>query len=196
VLAVGLAVVAYRSLSHGHTPPPAAATHHRTGPQTSTAVGVLKPDSAQAFEDNPADANLAIANNPATAWQTYQYIGSPYFGRLQQGSGLIIDMGSPVRLSSLQVTFESTPGADVQIKIGNPSDPSPPQNDPAVAQSIANSMTTVAQQSDVSGTVTFPVSSKATGQYILIWFTKLAPMAGHPGKFQGDISDVVVKGSG
>ena len=195
VVAAGLALVAYHSLSHGHAAPPAAAAHHPTAPQTSGKVGVLKPVSAQAFEDNPADANLAIADNPAAAWQTYQYIGSPYFGRLQQGSGLILDMGRPVRLSSVQVTFESTPGADVQIKIGNPSNPAPPQNEPAVAESIANSMTTVAQRSDVSGTVTFPVSSKATGQYILIWFTKLAPMASHPGKFQGDISDVVVKGS-
>jgi len=195
VVAAGLALVAYHSLSHGHSPPPAAATHRPTTPQTSSKVGVLKPVSAQAFEDNPADANLAIASNPAAAWQTYQYIGSPYFGGLQQGSGLILDMGRPVRLSSVQVTFESTPGADVQIKIGNPSNPSPPQNDPTLAQSIAGSMTTVAQQSDVTGTVTFPVSSKATGQYILIWFTKLAPMANHSGKFQGDISDVVVKGS-
>jgi serine/threonine protein kinase len=195
VVAAGLALVAYHSLSHGHSPPPAAAAHHPTAPPTSSKVGVLTPVSAQAFEDNPADANLAIANNPASAWQTYQYIGSPFFGGLQQGSGLILDMGRPVRLSSVQVTFESTPGADVQIKIGNPSNPSPPQNDPTVAQSIAGSMTTVAQQNDVSGTVTFPVSSKATGQYILIWFTKLAPMAGHSGKFQGDISDVVVKGS-
>jgi serine/threonine protein kinase len=195
VVAVGLALVAYHSLSHGHAAPPAAAGHHPTAPSASTKVGVLKPVSAQAFEDNPADANLAIANNPAAAWQTYQYIGSPYFGRLQQGSGLILNMGNAVRLSSVQVTFESTPGADVEIKIGNPSNPSPPQNEPAVAESIANGMTTVAQRSDVSGTVTFPVSSKVSGQYILIWFTKLAPMAGHPGKFQGDISDVVVKGS-
>jgi hypothetical protein len=95
----------------------------------------------------------------------------------------------------VRITFESTPGADVQIKIGTPSDPYPPQNHPVLGQSIANSMTTVAQRSDVIGTVTFPVSSKASGQYILIWFTKLAPMAGHPGKFQGDVSDVVVKGS-
>jgi len=195
VVAAGLAAVAYHSLSHGHGAPSASATHHATTPPPSSKVGVLKPVSAQAFEDNPADAGLAIGNNPAAAWQTYQYIGSPFFGGLQQGSGLILDMGRPVRLSSVQVTFESAPGADVQIKIGNPSDPSPPQNDPSVAESIANSMTTVAQRSDVSGTVTFPVSSKASGQYILIWFTKLAPMADHPGKFQGDISDVVVKGS-
>jgi serine/threonine protein kinase len=194
VVAAGLAAVAYHSL-RGGTPGPAAAARHPTAPRTSTTLGVLTPVSAQAFEDNPADANLAIGNNPATAWQTYQYIGSPYFGNLQQGSGLILNMGRPVRLSSVRVTFESIPGADVQVKIGNPSDPSPPQNDPTVAQSVANSMTTVAQQNDVSGTVTFPVNSKASGQYVLIWFTKLAPMAGHPGKFQGDISDVVVKGS-
>jgi serine/threonine protein kinase len=195
VVAAGLAAVAYHSLSRGHSPPPAATAHHRPPPQVSTKVSVLKPVSAQAFEDQPADANLAIAGNPAMAWQTYQYYNSPYFGHLQQGSGLIINMGRPVRLSSIRITFGSVPGSDVQIKIGNPSNPSPPQSEPDVAQSIANSMTTVAQQNDVSGPVTFSVSSKATGQYILIWFTKLAPVAGHPSRFQGDISDVVVKGS-
>jgi hypothetical protein len=195
VVAAGLVGLALHSLHHGPTRPSGAATHHPAPPRSSSTAGVLKPVGAQAFEDNPAGANLAISNNPAAAWQTYQYFNSPYFGHLQQGSGLILDMGRPVRLSSIQVTFESTPGADVEIKIGNPSNPSPPQNDPALAQSIANSMATVAQRSDVTGTVTFPVSSKATGQYILIWFTKLAPMAGHPNKFQGDISDVVVKGS-
>jgi hypothetical protein len=194
VVAAGLVAVAYNSLRRGG-PPAAGVAHHPTAPQTSTAVGVLTPVSAQAFEDNPADANLAIGSNPAAAWQTYQYIGSPFFGKLQAGSGLILNMGRRVKLRSVRVTFESSPGADVQIKIGNPSDPSPPQNEPAVAQSIADSMTTVAQQDDVSGTVTFSVNSKASGQYILIWFTKLAPMAGHPSKFQGDISDVVVKGS-
>jgi hypothetical protein len=195
VVAAGLAAVAYHSLSRGHSVPPAAGTHHRTAPVTPGKVAVLTPVSAQAFEDNPADADLAIGNNPSTAWQTYEYFNSPYFGNLQQGSGLILNMGRQVRLSSVRVTFESTPGANVQIRIGNPSDPSPPQNHPALAETIANSMTTVAQQNDVMGTVTFPVSSKASGQYILIWFTKLAPLAGHPGKFQGDISDVVVKGS-
>jgi hypothetical protein len=105
-------------------------------------------------------------------------------------------MGHSVKLSTVKVTFETTPGADVDIKIGNPSNPSPPQNDATVAQSIANGMTTVASQSDVSGTVTFTIHSSASGQYILIWFTKLAPMASDPHQFQGSISDVVVTGSG
>lgn len=200
IVAAALVVFALRSLHHGGTKtPPAAGGQHTTGPKTSSAAATLTPVSANAFEDNPADANFAIDNNPSTAWQTYQYDGNPVFGGLQQGSGLILNMGHSVRLSSVKVTFESTPGADVQIKIGNPSSPAPPQGtqaDVTAAESIANGMTTVAQQSNVSGTVTFTVNSSASGQYVLIWFTKLAPMTGHPNKYQGDIFNVVVTGSG
>jgi hypothetical protein len=142
---------------------------------------------------------MAIDNNPSTAWQTFQYIGNPVFGGLQQGSGLILNMGHSVKLSSVKVTFQSTPGAAVQIKIGNPSNPSPPQGnqaDVSQAESIADSMPTVAQQSNVSGTVTFTINSSDSGQYVLIWFTKLAPMPNHPNKYQGSIFNVVVTGSG
>jgi hypothetical protein len=118
------------------------------------------------------------------------------FGGLQQGSGLILDMGRSVRLSSVTVKFGSIPGADVQIKIGNPATPVPPQDEPTTAQAIASSMTTVAQQSDVSGTVTFPVTSSASGRYVLIWFTKLPPMAGQPNRYQADIFNIIVKGMG
>ena len=156
----------------------------------------LTPVSAQAFEDNPAGANLAIDNNPATDWQTFWYRDNPVFGGLQQGSGLILDMGRSVRLSSVTVTFGPIPGANVQIKIGNPAQPVPPQNEPGVAQATASSMTTVAQQEDVGGTVTFPVTSSASGRYVLIWFTKLPPMAGQPNHYQADIFNVVVKGMG
>jgi hypothetical protein len=191
----GLALVALRSLGGSH-PPPNAATHPPTSTRTSTAVVTLKPVSAQAFEDNPNGANLAIDNNPNTEWQTDWYLNNPVFGGLQQGSGLILDMGHSVRLSSVTIKFGSIPGADVQIKIGNPATPVPPQSAPTTAQAIANSMTTVARQSDVGGTVTFPVSSSASGRYVLIWFTKLPPMAGQPNKYQADIFNVIVKGVG
>ena len=191
----GLAVVGLRALHGGH-PAPSAVTHPPTSARTSTAVVTLVPVGAQGFEENPSGANLAIDNSSATAWQTHWYIGNPVFGGLQQGSGLILDMGRSVRLSSVTVTFGSVPGADVQIKIGNPANPVPPQDAPDTAQAIANSMTTVAQQSNVSNTVTFPVTSTATGRYVLIWFTKLPPMAGQSNKYQAEIFNVVVKGVG
>jgi hypothetical protein len=199
VVAVALVVFALTSLHHGGTTTPPAESHHSSTPKTSAAAATLTPAGAAAFEDNPADANMAIDNNPSTAWQTFQYIGNPVFGGLQQGSGLILNMGHSVKLSSLKVTFQSTPGSDVEIKIGNPSNPSPPQGnqaDVSQAESIAASMPTVAQQSNVSGTVTFTINSSDSGQYVLIWFTKLAPMPDHPNKYQGSIFNVVVTGSG
>jgi hypothetical protein len=200
IVAAALAVFALHSLHHGSTKtPPAASGHHSTAPKTSTSAATLTPASANAFEDNPADASQAIDGSSSSGWQTYQYKGNPEFGGLQQGSGLILNMGHPVRLSTVKVTFESVPGANVQIKIGNPSNPSPPVGttaDATLAQGIASSMTTVAQQNNVSGTVTFTINSSATGQYVLIWFTKLAPMATHSNLFQGSISDVVVTGTG
>ena len=199
VVAIALVVFAVTSLHHGGTKTPPTASHHTSAPKTSAAAATLTPVGAAAFEDNPADANMAIDNNPSTAWQTFQYIGNPVFGGLQQGSGLILNMGHSVKLSSLKVTFQSTPGSDVQIKIGNPSNPSPPQGnqaDVSQAESIAARMPTVAQQSNVSGTVTFTINSSDSGQYVLIWFTKLAPMPDHPNKYQGSIFNVVVTGSG
>jgi len=192
----GLAVVGLHALRGGGHPAPSTLTHPPTSSHSSTAVATLTPVSAQAFEDNPHGANLAIDNNPATDWQTDWYLSNPVFGGLQQGSGLILDMGRSVRLSSVTVAFGSIPGADVQIKIGNPATPVPPQNEPTTAEAIASSMTTVAQQSDVSGTVTFPVTSRASGRYVLIWFTKLPPMAGQSNKYQADIFNIVVKGVG
>jgi hypothetical protein len=199
IVAVALVVFALHSLHGGGTKtPPASSTHHGSAPKTSAAAATLTPVSAAAFGDNPADANMAIDNNPSTAWQTFQYDGNPVFGGLQQGSGLILNMGHSVKLSSVKVTFESTPGAIAGIKIGNPSNPSPPNNQAGVseAEAEANSMPTVAQQTNVSGTVTFTINSSDSGQYVLIWFTKLAPMPNHPNKYQGSIFNVVVTGSG
>ena len=200
-VAVGLGVVAYHSLVGKH-PAPGAATHHPASARTGTAVATLRPARAQGLEENNDNANAAIDGNPGTFWQTHYYIGNAVFGGLQQGSGLILDMGRAIRLSSVTVTFGSIPGANVQIRIGTPVAPLPPPSDnttPAQAaadQSFANAMTTVAQQTDVARTVTFPVSSTASGRYVLIWFTKLPPMAGQVNRFQAEIYNVVVKGTG
>jgi len=43
--------------------------------------------------------------------------------------------------------------------------------------------------------VTFTGHSTASGQFILIWFTKLAPQSGQSGHYQADVFNVVVRGS-
>jgi hypothetical protein len=202
VLVAGLAVAAYFSLSGGGHSPASGAAHHPATAQAGSKPVVLQPLSAQGLEENNVNANLAIDNNPKTAWETHFYIGSPFFGGLQPASGLLLDMGHSVKLSSVTVTFGAIPGASVQIRIGTPAAPVPPpvQNptnaQAAADQSFANDMTTVAQQSNVGATVTFPVTSTAQGRYVLIWFTKLPLQVGQTEKYQAEIFNVIVKGTG
>jgi serine/threonine protein kinase len=209
VVVVAVAVVLAVVLLQPHHGPssPGTAAHHPSAVAPKTSQSVLTPVGAQGLEENNSGAGLAIDGNPATRWQTHYYLGNPVFGGLQQGSGLLLDMGHSVKLSSVTVTFGSIPGANVQIKIGTPAAPVPaPQSngmsepvaaaDQAASQSFANAMTMVAQRTGVSGNVMFPVTSKASGRYVLIWFTKLPLMAGQTNKYQADIYNIIVKGLG
>jgi hypothetical protein len=78
-------------------------------------------------------------------------------------------------VNEVQVTFGPVPGADVQIKVGN--------SDPRSATAVS-AMTTVARADDVGGTHAFAVRGRASGRYVLIWFTRLPPEAGAPGKYR------------
>ena len=160
------------------------------------AVAVLTPVSAHGFDaltssgGDPGDENddlarYAIDGNPATAWQTQYYYGNPVFSGLKSGTGLILDMGRPVRLRSVTVTFGPAPGADVSIEVGNHN---------TRAASTLSTFTTVARAHDVGGTYTFTCTRPVRGRYVLIWFTKLPPAGS--GRFQAQIFNIVVRGSG
>jgi serine/threonine protein kinase len=194
LVAAGLAWAAYHSLHDTTSPSRNSSAHHPAAPHTTAGAAVLKPVSATGFDENPDNAGLAIDNNPSTFWATAWYVGSPYYGNLaKKGSGLILDMGRSVRLSSVQVTFGPSPGLDVDIKIGNNNAEDP--NNYAVGLATANAMPTVAGATNVGGLQTFTITSNATGRYVLIWFTKLPPWPGNPGKYQEQIYNIVVKGS-
>jgi hypothetical protein len=105
---------------------------------------------------------------PATSWQSQYYLGSPVFGGLKAGSGLIVDMGRKVRLSSVTVMFGTTPGADVSIRVGN---------DDTLAASVLPTFTTVAAADGIGGRRTFNATRSVRGRYVLIWFTRLPPVS-------------------
>ena len=163
----------------------ARAGHSPSAGWASAASTVLTPVSAHGFDETNLAAGPAIDNNPATEWHTQWYVGNPVFGGLKSGSGLILDMGHTVRLSSVQIKFGPVPGADVQIKIGNGNQRS---------EVTANAMTTVAQVNDVGGTHTFAVRNTASGRHVLIWFTKLPPVVGTHNKYKAEIFNIIVRG--
>ena len=161
-------------------------------------ITTLKPVSAGGFDalglasdpgnENNAGAPLAIDGDPNTAWHTQFYLNFADFGHLKKGTGLILDMGKQVSLSSVQITFGSTPGANVAIKIGNSNSVTP-----AGLASFHN----VAKQKDVgAGTQTFRTSNSPKGQYVLIWFTKLPPQPTSSSTFEAFIYNIVIRGTG
>jgi hypothetical protein len=162
--------------------------HHQT---VTSQVGLLTPVAAHGFDalnladstdENTSQAAYAIDGNPQ-GWSS-QWYRTAKFGGYKTGSGLILDMGKPVRFSSVTVKFGSAVGADVQLKVGT-----------SDTRSAANlySMATVASATDIGGTYTFNVHSTVSGEYLVIWFTKLPPVGAD--KFMAQVFSVSIRGT-
>jgi len=174
-----------RPAHHAARHPGHAAAHPKPASSPATAqLTSLTPVSVTAFGpngpgqgDNPGQASLAVSNNPATPWNTDWY-ATANFGNMQSGTGLLLNMGKPVTVTSVQITLGSTPGADLQLRTGD------------VAQ-LAD-LKTVGTATNVGGVRHVQLASPAQGQYLLIWFTKLPPNSS--GTFEAFVSGVSLKG--
>jgi hypothetical protein len=187
-------VAATSSLWHKTSPPPTGRGRAHSASPAPSSPATLAPGAASGFAETSNNASMAIDGSRATAWNTQYYLGNPVFGGLKQGSGLILDMGKPVTLKSVEVQFGAIPGADVQIMVGDTASPQ--------TQATVSSFTTVATATNVAGDHLFRVTSKARGRYVLIWFTKLPPMAGSAhkrpadAKYEARIFNIIIRGQG
>jgi hypothetical protein len=220
VVVVVLAVIAVTVWAVGLRTPSKSNANAGTGAQakssstatpSATAAGtVLKPvnDSTFNIYGNPAgnteDPTLAmdaIDGSKTTGWATSYYLGSPKFGGLKPGAGLLINMGRQVRLSQVKLLFG--PGSTTAgIYLGN-SGPSA-----ATSSNALSSFKLVSPLAAGTGSHAFNVSSadaNDTGQYVLIWLTSLPKMVNPPASvvnqaqgqqiYQGLIYDVVIRGT-
>jgi hypothetical protein len=198
VVLVAAGIVGW-SLSHraSHSGSPGASgqtsSSSSSAASSTAASNVLRPVGANSFDplggsgdENGNEAKYAIDNDPSTFWHTDFYDNYPTFGNLKTGTGLILDMGRPVRLSQVVVQFGSTCCAHVQIEIGN---------DDTQASATLATFTQVQSSDSASGSTTFDVTSHATGRYVLIWITYLPPLAGSANRYEALIYNIVVHGS-
>jgi hypothetical protein len=194
LIAVGGASAAALHLLHKSpsTPPPRSSTSAHARASASTVA--IQPVSAAGFDalnladsgDENTNKAANVLNGNSQGWATQEYYTSPFLGHLKAGTGLILDLGKPVRVSSITVRFGAEPGANVQIKVGNSN-----------ARSASNlaSMTTVASRNGVSGSYTFNVQHPVLGRYLVIWFTKLPPAAQAGNKYMAQIFGVAIHGT-
>jgi hypothetical protein len=120
---------------------------------------------------------MAIDKSTATAWTTDWY-RTAHFGSLQAGTGLLIAMGHPVRITSARIMLGNARGVDLQVLTGR--------------TPVLGRMRHQASVSDAGGAVHLNLARHGRARYLLIWFTRLP--ATSPGKFQASIYNVRLKG--
>jgi len=183
----------------GHTNPPASApavqgsTAQASVSQAPTssapsvtpvAVQALAPASVAAFGpagtadgDNPQNAAFAVAGNAARPWNS-QWYATAQFGALKNGTGLLLDMGRTVTVSSVRLSLVSRSGAGIQLRAGS--------------KPVPAWLPQVATAANAGGTVQLRPGAPVHVRYLLIWFTKLPPdNAGH---YQAGVYRINVQG--
>jgi cytoskeletal protein RodZ len=192
VLALALAVIGFvayhlvtgpggpATASAGTSPATSAGS---AGPASSVAP-VLVPVRVLAFGpkgtsdgDNPELARFATDANPATAWMTSRY-GTADVGQGRSGTGLLLDMGHEVTITSAEVTLGTQPGAGFQMRAGN-------------TPSLAG-VPVVAIATKASGPLGVRLATPVHARYVLIWFTVLPPAGA--GRYQASVYNVSVQG--
>jgi hypothetical protein len=160
----------------GTTPPPTPAA---SPPSESLPVAL-----AEAFGpygvgdgDNPQGAQFPITPGASSPWQTDWYT-TANFGRLKQGTGLLLDLGHSATITSVRIALGPAVGADLQLRVGDT---------PALAD-----LPVVASASDAGGTVGLRPAHAVRARYVLIWFTLLPPNSA--GQYQASVYQVHVSG--
>jgi eukaryotic-like serine/threonine-protein kinase len=167
------------------TSPPAPVATPATRPASSAATRPLSVASIVAFGadgasdgDNPGIVSR-INGSGAGPWYSSWYT-TPEFGNLKAGTGLLLDMGSPVTVSSVQLVLGTQQGADIQVRVGT-------------TAALAD-LSTVATATNAGGSVRLSAATRVSGRYVLIWFTALPPNG--QGNYQVSVYSATVDGAG
>jgi hypothetical protein len=163
---------------------PTSTARTSTAPASIPPPRVLSVASVAAFGpdgttdgNNPENVAQAVAGDPGNPWYTDWY-ASPDFFDMAPGTGLLLDLGRTVTVTSVSVSLGGAPGASLQLRAG--SEPTPAR------------LPAVAGVSDAGGTVQLRPSAPVQVRYVLIWFTSLPPTPA--GTYQASVYQVVVQG--
>jgi hypothetical protein len=155
-----------------------AGTAPAGAPATIVAAEVFDPQG-DGDPDHPEDVPLAYDGDPTTAWSTYEYRGSPQFGNLKDGLGLLLDLGDAQELTGVTLT-SIAPGATVEIYTG----------DTAATELDGFDRAT---DGTIKGETGLAFDEPVSARYVLVWITALVPS---DGGFSADIAEIAVQPAG
>jgi len=167
------------------TPAPIATTAVTATPKVTVTprAQTLMPVSAVAFGpqgtadgDNPQIA-ARVLTDPAMGWVS-QWYATPSFGDLKQGTGMLLDLGRTVSVTTVTLTLGSPPGTALELRLGAAPDLS--------ALPVVTTATAFRDQ------LSLPLASPAKARYVLLWFTRLPP--DDAGTYQLFVHQVAIQG--
>ncbi|HET6625183.1 MAG TPA: protein kinase family protein [Nocardioidaceae bacterium] len=161
-------------------PSPSQATNAPSGPVRIAGVSDFDPQGDAPQEENPDQAPLAVDGDPATAWGTLTYEGNPELGLLKDGVGLVVDLGKPVEVSTVDLTLVGRP-TSLDILAADKG---------ASAPTSTDGLTRVASAQDAGPKVNLKLEEPVTTRYLVVWLTSLPPV---PGGFKGQIAEIAVR---
>ncbi|MFW0783739.1 murein biosynthesis integral membrane protein MurJ [Gordonia sp. CPCC 206044] len=132
------------------------------------------------FSGQPPDNSPNLPNvisGAAPPWQTDSYRGSPNFGGLKQGLGLMFDLGGDNAAKTVTIATP-TPGFAVSVRTAQTATPA------ALADTTEVASGPVAQP-----TTTFTIDNPRASPYLMVWMTSLPP---GPGGYQAKIGHITV----
>ena len=141
-------------------------------------LAILKVEAYDPEGDGAENNNLTpkvYDGDKSTGWFSENY-RSDTFGGLKKGVGVIVDLGPNKKPQTVELDIPHP--SDVEVYVG-------PDN-------RLEGATKVGEKTDADGTVTFDVPADVSGQYVVVWFTKLN--ADDNGKRRAWLDEVVVTG--
>ena len=149
-------------------------------PLSIAGVSDFDPPPAGNGEENGDLAPLAVDGKPRTAWQTLTYYGNPELGGLKEGVGLVVDLGGPEEVSSVEVTLQGRP-TTLEI-LAAPEGSGPP--------AAVGPLSRVASAENAGGRTVLDLADPVSTQYLVVWLTSLPPV---DGGFRGKVAEIVVR---
>jgi hypothetical protein len=132
-----------------------------TGSGTAEPLAILKVEAYDPEGDGAENNNLTpkiYDGDKGTGWFSENY-RTDTFGGLKKGLGVIVDLGPNKKPQTVELNIPHP--ADVEVYVG-------PDN-------RLEGATKIGEKADADGNVTFDVPADVSGQYIIVWFTKLSP---------------------
>jgi serine/threonine protein kinase len=140
-------------------------------------------------EENNDEVGLAIDGKRSTQWITNWY-GSPEFGNLKPGVGMIVDLGKPQEVSDIRIDFGNTP-TTYQIFTA-PSDATEPSTE---APSETSDWTAQGDPADATNKDSpYRLTTPVTTRFVLLWLKELPPEIGVAGHWRGYVNEITLKG--